>query len=101
MLAISQFSLERFTDAAKNFAATGDLAMQDDRAAYAWAYPLVRTNQPQQANAISDILGTRSLPQDTCLLVCELHTALESFELAIPRLSGADSKESNDAGCEL
>lgn len=86
MLAMSQFSLERFTDAAKNFAATSDLTMQDNRTAYAWAYSLVRTNQPQQANAIADILRTRSLPQDIRLLVCKLYTASESFELAIPCL---------------
>jgi tetratricopeptide (TPR) repeat protein len=86
MLAMSQFSLERFAEAAKNFAAAGDLTMQDTRAAYAWAYSLVRTNQPQQANAIADILRTRSLPQDIRLLVCKLYTASESFELAIPCL---------------
>lgn len=86
MLAMSQFSLDRFPLAAKNFALAGDLAMEDARAAYAWAYSLVRTNQPRQANAIADILQTRSLPQDVQLLVCKLYTASESFELAIPCL---------------
>ena len=86
MLAMSQFSLERFQDAAKNFALTSDLAMEDARTAYAWAYSLVRTNQPRQANAIGDILQTRTLPQDVQLLVCKLYTASESFELAIPCL---------------
>lgn len=86
MLAMSQFSLERFPDAAKNFSLAGDVAMEDARTAYAWAYSLVRTNQPRQANAIAEILETWSLPQDVQLLVCKLYTASESFELAIPCL---------------
>lgn len=86
MLAMSQFSLDQFPLAARNFALSSDLAMEDARAAYAWAYSLVRTNQPRQANAIADILQTRSLPQDIQLLVCKLYTASESFELAIPCL---------------
>lgn len=86
MLAMSQFSLEIFSEAARNFSLTSDLAMEDARTAYAWAYSLVRTNQPRQANAIADILQKRSLPQDVLLLVCKLYTASESFELAIPCL---------------
>lgn len=86
MLAMSQFSLERFAEAVANFAIVSDLTMQDARTAYAWAYSLVRTNHPQQANAIADILRTRSLPQDIRLLICKLYTASESYELAIPCL---------------
>lgn len=86
MLAMSQFSLDRFPEAAKNFSLASDVAMEDARTAYAWAYSLVRTNQPQQANAIADILQTRSLPQDVQLLVCKIYTASENFELAIPCL---------------
>ena len=70
----------------RNFAIVSDLTMQDARTAYAWAYSLVRTNHPQQANAIADILRTRSLPQDIRLLICKLYTASESYELAIPCL---------------
>jgi tetratricopeptide (TPR) repeat protein len=86
MLAMSEFSQDRFQDAAKNFSLASDVAMEDGRTAYAWAYSLVRTNQPRQANAIADILQTRSLPQDIQLLVCKLYTASESFELAVPCL---------------
>ena len=81
---MSLFSLERFPEAAKNFTAIGDLAMQDTRTAYAWAYSLVRTNQPQQANAIADILAARDLSPDVHLLVCKLYTASENYEHAIP-----------------
>ena len=84
MLAMSLFSLERFPDAAKNFTAIGDLAMQDTRTAYAWAYSLVRTDQPQKANAIADILAARDLSPDVHLLVCKLYTASENYEHAIP-----------------
>jgi tetratricopeptide (TPR) repeat protein len=84
MLAMSLFSLERFSEAAKNFAAINDLTMQDTRTAYAWAYSLVRTNQPQQANVIADILAARDLSPDVHLLVCKLYTASENYEHAIP-----------------
>jgi tetratricopeptide (TPR) repeat protein len=84
MLAMSLFSLERFSDAAKNFAVIGDLAMQDARTAYAWAYSLVRTDQPKQANAIADILAARELSPDVHLLVCKLYTASENYEHALP-----------------
>ena len=84
MLAMSLFSLERFPEAATNFGAINDLTMQDARTAYAWAYSLVRTNQPQQANAIADILATRDMSPDVHLLVCKLYTASENYEHAIP-----------------
>jgi tetratricopeptide (TPR) repeat protein len=83
MLAMSLFSLERFSEASKNFAATSDLAMQDGRTAYAWAYSLVRTNQPQQANVIADILAARDMSPDVHLLVCKLYTASENYEHAV------------------
>jgi Flp pilus assembly protein TadD len=84
MLAMSLFSLERFEEAAKQFAQVSDLAMQDERTAYAWAYSLVRTNQPRQANAIADILQGRQLAPEAHLLVCKLYTASENYEHAIP-----------------
>jgi tetratricopeptide (TPR) repeat protein len=83
MLAMSQFSLERFTEAEKNFAPINKLAMQDPRTAYAWAYTLVRTHQPLQANGIADILSGQDLPPDARLLVCKLYTASETFARAI------------------
>lgn len=84
MLAMSLFSLERFSEAAKNFTAISDLTMQDTRTAYAWAYSLVRTNQPEQANVIADILAARDLSPDIHLLVCKLYTASENYDHAIP-----------------
>jgi tetratricopeptide (TPR) repeat protein len=83
MLAMSQFSLERFTEAEKNFTPISQLVMQDPRTAYAWAYTLVRTHQPLQADAIADILSGRDLPPDARLLVCKLYTASENFERAV------------------
>ncbi len=82
MLAMSQFSLEKFSEAEKNFAPITELTMQDARTAYAWAYSLARTNHPLQANSIADILRERDLPSDVRLLVCKLYTASETFERA-------------------
>jgi tetratricopeptide (TPR) repeat protein len=86
MLAMSLFSLERFSDAAKNFSVISGLVMRDSRTAYAWAYSLVRSNQPKQANAIADMLAARDLSPDVHLLVCKLYTASENYEHAIPCL---------------
>ena len=103
MLAMSLFSLERFSDAAKNFTVIGDLALQDARTAYAWAYSLVRTNQPQHANAIADSLAARDLSPDVHLLVCKLYTASENYEHAIPcfRAIAAANPESPGVHYEL
>jgi tetratricopeptide (TPR) repeat protein len=103
MLAMSLFSLERFSEAAKNFTPISDLAMQDTRTAYAWAYSLVRTNQPGQANAIADILAARDLSPDIHLLVCKLYTASENYDHAIPcfRTITAENPEAPGVHYEL
>ena len=103
MLAMSLFSLERFSEAARNFSPISDLAMQDTRTAYAWAYSLVRTNQPQQANVIADILAARNLSPDVHMLVCKLYTASENYEHAIPcfRTIGSENPEMPGVHYEL
>ena len=86
MLAISLFSIEKFADAANQFAPIGELALQDTRTAYAWAYSLARTSQQPHANEIADNLAARDLPPDTHLLVCKLYTATENYAHALPCL---------------
>lgn len=84
MLAMSDFSLEKFAEAAKNFAPIADAAMQDTRSAYAWAFSLARTNQQQQANQIIDNLAARDLQPDVRMLVCQLYNTTENYEHAVP-----------------
>jgi tetratricopeptide (TPR) repeat protein len=84
MLALSYFSLDKFADAARTFAPIGDLAMQDTRSAYAWAFSLARTNQPKQAGQIADTLAAQDLSPDVAFLVCQLYTATENLEHAVP-----------------
>ena len=84
MLAMSFFSLEKFAEAAQNFAAIGDVAMQDTRSAYAWAFSLAHTNQDQQANQIIDNLAARDLTPDVRMLVCQLYNTTENYEHAVP-----------------
>jgi tetratricopeptide (TPR) repeat protein len=98
MLAMSLFSLERFSEATKNFTAISDLTMQDTRTAYAWAYSLVRTNQPDQANVIADILAARDLSLDIHLLVCKLYTASENYDHAIPCFQAITSENPEAPG---
>jgi len=84
MLAMSLFSTEKFADAAKNFAAIPDAAMQDTRSAYAWAFSLARTGQDQQANSIIDNLTARDLTPDVRMLVCQLYNTTENYAHAVP-----------------
>lgn len=84
MLAMSLFSMEKFADAAKNFSAIPDAAMQDTRSAYAWAFSLSRAGQDQQANPIIDNLAARDLTPDVRMLVCQLYNTTENYEHAVP-----------------
>jgi tetratricopeptide (TPR) repeat protein len=84
MLAMSLFSIEKFTEAAQNFAPIGDAVMQDTRSAYAWAFSLARTHQEQQANQIIDTLAARDLAPDVHMLVCQLYNTTENYEHAVP-----------------
>jgi len=86
MLAMSLFTIEKFPEAANQFAPIGDLALQDTRSAFAWAYSLSQTSQQQHANEIADNLAGRDLPPDVHLLVCKLYTATENYEHALPCL---------------
>lgn len=84
MLAMSLFTIEKFPEAADNFSKIGDLAMQDTRSAYAWAFSLARSNQQPQANQIADNLAARELPPDVRMLVCQLYNLTENYEHAVP-----------------
>ena len=84
MLAMSLFSIEKFNEAAQNFAPIGDAVMQDTRSAYAWAFSLARTHQEQQANQIIDTLAARDLAPDVHMLVCQLYNTTENYEHAVP-----------------
>ena len=83
MLAMSQFSLDRFSDAARTFATVADLAMRDPRAAYAWALSLARTDQQPKANEIVDKLSTQTLPLDQLALVCKVYDVTANYEQAV------------------
>lgn len=84
MLAMSLFSMEKFPEAAKNFSAIPDAAMQDTRSAYAWAFSLARTGQDQQAKPIIDNLAARDLTPDVRMLVCQLYNTTENYAHAVP-----------------
>ncbi len=84
MLAMSLFSIEKFAEAAQNFAPIGDAVMRDTRSAYAWAFSLARTHQEQQANQIIDNLAERDLAPDVRMLVCQLYNTTENYEHAVP-----------------
>ena len=97
MLAMSQFSLEQFAPAAQNFSRVSAMALDDPRTTYAWAYSLIRTNQPQQANAMAAMLEGKDLPPDIRLLVCKLYTASENYEQALKCLRTTEASAGDTA----
>ena len=80
MLALSEFSLGRFADAAKHFAPVEPLALQDQRTAYSYAFALARDGHAQEANRLADMLSHQALPPDVVPLVCHLYVDTENYE---------------------
>ncbi len=79
MLALSQFHLGHFADAAKSFSSVDALAMQDPRTAYSYAFSLVRDGHAQEANRIADRLSTEALPADIVPLICHIYIDTENY----------------------
>lgn len=82
LLGVSQFSLGNYDAAASAFEPVGTLAMQDPRAASAWAYSLARTKHQEQANRIADKLTAESLQPKELMLVCQIYNVTEDYEQA-------------------
>lgn len=79
-LAMAQFDLGLFPDAAKSFGAAGDLATSDPRTAYSYAFSLARDGQAQEANALADKLSAAPLPPEILSLVCHLYFDAENYK---------------------
>ena len=79
MLALSQFSLGGFADAAKSFGSVGGLVMQDQRTAYSYAFALARIGRAQEANRIADELSAQPLDAELLPLVCHIYIDTENY----------------------
>jgi tetratricopeptide (TPR) repeat protein len=84
MLAMSRFSMGQFAKADDAFSSIPQAAMQDPRAAYAWAFSLARTGKQQQANKIADALVAQDLPAENLSLVCHVYVDTENYAQSIP-----------------
>ena len=94
MLAMSQFSMGNFAQAATNFGQVSMLTLEDPRAAYSWAFSLARTGQQQRANEIAGQLTTLVLPPDAMYLVCHVYMDTEAYEQSLAclrKVAAADS----------
>lgn len=80
MLGFSQFNQGRFPAAAEVFGSVHNAAMKDDRAAYSWAFSLVRTGHAQEANGIANALMSRALDPKILSLVCHLYVDAENYQ---------------------
>ena len=80
MLAVADFSLGHFQAAATEFGAAPEATLADPRAAYSWAYSLMRTGHAQEANRIADRLSAQPLPSDLASLVCHIYVDDEDYK---------------------
>ncbi len=80
MLAVADFSLGHFQAAATEFGAAPESTLADPRAAYSWAYSLMRTGHAQEANRIADQLRAQPLPSDLASLVCHIYVDDEDYK---------------------
>ncbi len=83
MLAMSQFSMGHFAEAASSFSQTSAQTLQDPRAAYSWAFSLARTGQQQRANEIAGQLTGVALPPEAMNLVCHVYMDTEAYEQSL------------------
>ena len=81
MLAMANFDLGHFREAAHDFQAAGDAALSDPRTTYSYALSLARDGQAKQANALADrLVSAGGLPPDKLALVCNVYFLAENYE---------------------
>lgn len=83
LLGVALFSLNRYSEAAKQFNLVGEELLNDVRVGYAWAFSLSRDNQPKEASAVLDKLTAKQLPADLFVLSGQIYGALGNHEYAI------------------
>ena len=83
MLAMSLFSMGQFKQADSVFAQVPELALQDSRAAYSWAYSLAHSGQQQHANQIAGELLKQKMSSDVLSLVCHIYMDTEDYEQSV------------------
>ena len=82
-LAMTLYDQSRYKEADEQFAPLGDAAMADPGLAFAWAFSLVKINQPKQAVVLLDHLMTADLPPQVLLSIGDLYSTLAFYEPAI------------------
>jgi tetratricopeptide (TPR) repeat protein len=83
MLAVSLYSSRQYAEAAQAFVSVGDGVYRDPRMAYAWAFSLARTNNPQKAIEVLNKLTATQLPKEMWLAVGDLYTQVDDQEDAL------------------
>ena len=83
MLGMSRFTNHQFADAAKAFNAAGDSLFRDPRMAYAWAFSLVRSDDPAKAVTVLNRLAAQPLPTDMLIGVGDLYSQTGDYEDAL------------------
>ena len=83
MLGMLLFSHQQFAEAAKAFGSLGDDAYRDPRTAYAWAFSLVRSNDPTKAVEILNKLSAQALPTEMLVGVGDLYSQTGDYEDAL------------------
>ena len=83
MLAIALYSSRKYAEAAKAFDQVGDGVYRDPRMAYAWAFSLVRTNDPRKTIEVLNKLTARPLPKEMWMATGDLYEQVDDQEDAL------------------
>jgi len=82
-LAMALFTADKYDEASKNFEALGDATFSDPNLAYAWAYSLVRTRQPNKAIEALNRLSALPVSAEMLISIGDLYGVEEDYEHAV------------------
>ena len=83
MLAISLYSAHKYAEAAKAFDQVGDSVYRDPRMTYAWAFSLVRINDPRKTIEVLNKLTSTPLPKEMWMASGDLYAQVDDQEDAL------------------
>ena len=80
LLAMSEFALGNFAEAASNFGDVESVTLADPTTSYSYAFSLAHTGHAQEANRVLDALSAKPLSNDLLPLVCHVYVDTENYK---------------------
>jgi tetratricopeptide (TPR) repeat protein len=82
-LALALFTTDQYAEAVKVFEPLRSALFEDPRLAYAFAYSLVKVNQPKRATEVINGLMATNVPPEMLLSIGDLYGVIEDYEHAV------------------